>query len=92
MENIENIITENFEDVTTAIPEVVVESVVNPNNGLKVAGGFGLGVFVGIVAYEGGKRIVAKIKAKKEAKVKTNEEVEVVAYQEDFVDADEKNN
>lgn len=91
MENIENIITENFEDVTTAIPEVVAP-VVNPNNGLKVAGGFGLGVFVGIVAYEAGKRIVAKTKAKKEAKVKANEEVEVVAYQDDFVDANENNN
>lgn len=86
MENIENIITENFEEVTTAIPEVVVP-VVDPNNGLKVVGGFGLGVFVGIVAYEAGKRIIAKTKAKKEAKEAT-QECEVVELS-DFVDENE---
>lgn len=84
MENIENIITENVEDIITVIPEEVP---VSTYSGLKSAGAFGLGVVVGFAVYEGGKRIIKKVKAKKAEKEAT-QECEVVEIS-DFVDENE---
>ena len=85
MENIENIITENIEDVVTVIPEEVIP--VSTDSGLKVAGWVGLGAIVGCIALEGGKRIYAKIKAKKAEKEVSEDNV--VVEIDDFVDAEE---
>ena len=84
MENIENIM-ENVEDVVTTIP-VEAAVPVNTFGGLKAAGLFGLGVAAGILVYEGGKRAIGKLKAKKADK---NEVEEVVVDPEDFVGEDE---
>lgn len=86
MENIENIITENAEDVITMIPEEVIP--VKSGNGMKAAGWFGLGVLVGSAAYKGGKWIAAKVKAKKDEK--EHAEDQNVVDHDDFVEEDAK--
>lgn len=70
MENNE-IMNENYE-VTETNDEEIVET--SSCNGLKVAGGICLLAAAGFGAYKLGKRIVAKIKAKREQKRIESEE------------------
>ena len=61
------------EEIVESVGEVVTED----NTGLKIAGGIGVAVLVGMVAYKYGiKPIIAKIKAKDSELVTTLEDTQ----------------